>query len=222
MTPKQAFTVSIVAIAAFVAAHVHLQAAKPGRANLPVIVSFHDRVGDGVVSDGGSYVDGVSNVSAILTGNSEGNLVLDTNAQNGDGGRRVCFHFGSQGLPSGFPSQRCEDVFTAMRSVNFDGADDLRSLVYQQAFQKRLNISWADSVARVTYYVRWNGETSLGQTFITVTCTDPSATEPGSCTQWSASPDGPAGLYSTPLKGNSTQTYLGTYSLPFLLTIDKK
>jgi hypothetical protein len=181
-------------------------AARPSRAELPVDLNFRDWATDGVLSDGGVYAHAVSNVRAVLVGSSEGNLVFDTNANvKTDGGRRLCLNFQSQvGM-----ALRCEDVFVAMRSVNFDGSDDVRSLTYGQSYQKRLAISWADTAAGLQYHLRWNGP-DAGHAFITVTCTDPAAVKVGSCRTWTSNADGAAGLYSNPLKGASSDTFVGT------------
>lgn len=187
---------------------------QPTRADLPVEVTFRNAPGDAVQGDAiNLYRDGVNNVRAILTGFSEGNLVLDTNdGTRKDGGRRVRLFFAGQANMA----DGAADVFMPMRSVDLvGGGDDLRTLTPGESEQKRLNITWTSG--KTNYMLRWNGPEN-GHGFVTVTCTAPAPLNAtgDSCGGWTfaAAAADAAGLYTTASKGGYKEVLIATVSMP--------
>jgi len=144
--------------------------------------------------------------------NDWGNFVFDTNDdERFESGRRLVLH-----LPSA-PNPVIADVFLGTigpaADAQLDG--DLRALTTgSPPLYRRMNISWVDGNLR--YSLRWNGMNgTLNASF---SCVAPTT---GACTRWIAS-GGDASLYSIPTKGRTTETYIGTYPMPFEMTLDRQ
>jgi hypothetical protein len=90
---------------------------------------------------------------------------------------------------------------------------------------RRTRINWVQG--NLQYILAWNGPENgpppIHHDFVTFTC----ATYASVCTSWTVTPGteggtGLAGLYSIPTKGNATETYLGSYTMPFSITLTKQ
>ena len=208
MTNRNVLVVAAVCLAAVLTGPVALQGAKPVVNEVRLNVSFRDLASDGVNSDGGSYQDGIANVRAVLVANDWGNFVFDTNDDAAvDGGRRLVLN-----SPSGVISA---DVFIGTIGVTGNASTDgnLRTLLETSGpLPRKMNVSWV--AGNLLYSLRWNGIN--GASISIFKCV---ASPSGTCIQWTAS-GGDAGLYSIPTKGRATETYLGTFSMPFEMTLD--
>jgi hypothetical protein len=211
MTQRNVLFAAAVCLAAVLAGPVTLQGAKPVANEVRLNVSFRDLASDGVKSDASTpYQDGSDNVRAVLVGNDWGNFVFDTNDDAAvDGGRRLVLNF-----PSGPISV---DVFIGTIGVTGNASTDgnVRTLVETSGpLPRRLNMSWV--AGNLLYSLRWNGIN--GASTSSFKCV---ASPSGTCVQWTAS-GGDAGLYSIPTKGRATETYVGTFSMPFEMTLDRQ
>lgn len=211
-------TVSLLAIALAVTVGLgpSLQAARPRLTELPLTMTLRDTVSDGLRSDGTPYQHASDNVRAVLVANDFGNFVFDTNDNAAlDGLRRLTLDFHGAGP---FPSAITVDTFVGTIGDSGNAALDgnLRTMtVGSGTLSRRMNLSWV--VGNLQYSLRWNGV--AGATLVTFTCSvDDGA---GACQQWTAESNA-AGLYSIPTKGKATETYLGTFAMPFAATLDRQ
>ncbi len=108
------------------------------------------------------------------------------------------------------------DVYIATQ----DGADPTQ-LKLNESTEKRLAISWAEGA--YSYHLRHNGEIDPRHGSVLFTCT---AASTSGCYQWNTTPTsgtlGTVGLYGNPIKGNVGETYLGSFYMPFQMTLTKK
>ncbi|PWT81793.1 MAG: hypothetical protein C5B57_09810 [Blastocatellia bacterium] len=201
-----------------------VQGAKPGSTDLQLVVNFTNLSTDGVRSDGqtcseGQYCGGQQNVRAVLLDNSAGNFIFDTNDNARiDGGRRLVLDFHTPSTP--FTNPLPVDVFIGtivVDSSNPIPGDNLRTMTTGQTLQRRTRIGWVDG--NTSYAVAWNGPENDGHGFLNIHCDGNDGT---SCIQWTVTPGGTAGLYSSPTKGNVTETYYGSYTMPFSATLFKQ
>jgi hypothetical protein len=195
-----------------------IRGAKPTN-DLRLSVQLRNDSGDGVLSDAqGLYVDGITNVRAVLLDNTAGNFIFDTNdSSNLDGGRRLRLHFHGQPSPFATASQPFDiDTFLGTLGVNGNGTDrSLRTMHINDVLPRRMRIGWAEG--NVSYSLAWNGPEN-GHSFVNFTCVAPTDTQ-AACTTWVATPNGSAGLYSVPTKGKFVETFYGTYTMPFQMTL---
>lgn len=197
------------------ASNYGLDAAKPA-ADVPLTVTLGDALSDGLRSDGGIYLNGTANVKAVLLSNSNGNFIFDTNDATGvDLGRRLKIDFKGQVGPFASRPAFPADVFLGTLATNSDPTNNLRTMSLGQTLARRTRVSWVEGSTQ--YSLAWNG-TLDGHShgYVNFRCDIGSP-----CTQWTVTPGGLAGLYSIPTKGNSTETYIGTYSMPFSMTLQK-
>jgi hypothetical protein len=196
-------------------------------AKAPSDVSLRAALGSsgGVQTDGAVYVDGESNVRAVLNASYAGNLLFDTNDNTRlDGGRRVWLNFDGQPTPFGSASPFPADVFIGTIPVSETNTDNLITMALNQTFPRRTRINWVGDDGK-SYYLAWDGPENDGHDFVTFTCTALSAS---ACSRWTAAPgtiggSGKAGLYSSvTAKGKTTVAYYGSYDMPFQMTLVKK
>jgi len=194
----------------------------PSYVSVPLIMSLRDLAGDGILSDGGSYTDGVLNVRAELVANVNGNLVFDTNdAVATDGGRRLFLDF--HGQTSVFPSSSAFPVDVFLGTIPVIGqepADNLQIMSVGQTLQRRARFAWVDGALQ--YSVRWDGPEN-GHSFLNVLCNaDDGSITAAHCIHWTVKPDGVGGLYSISTKGKQVETFYGNVSMPFEMTLLRK
>jgi hypothetical protein len=222
MKRRSAFGAFAVSVAACLTLTASARASKDAFVSVPLIVSLRDLATDGILSDGGTYTDGLQNVRAALVANTNGNLVFDTNDGSGDGGRRLFLNF--QGQPTGTPLPSAVafpiDVFLGTLPVVTNATDNLQIMSAGQTLQRRARWAWVDGAFQ--YSVRWDGPEN-GHSFLNVHCdADDGAVGPTHCTRWTVTPGGIAGLYSIPAKGREIDTYYAAVTMPFSMTLLKK
>jgi hypothetical protein len=195
-------------------------AQKPARETaVPVSVEFRGDPADGVRGDGGIYFNGVNNVRSELVGNAWGNFVFDTNDDASiDGNRRLVIDFRGQPTPSDVAPSFAADVFFSTIGVTGDASVDgnVRMMKAADVLPRRTRIAWV--TGNLQYSLGWNGPENDGHGFLEFRCDRDDGT---ACEQWTVTPGGDAGLYSVPTKGKATQTYYGTYVMPFSATLLK-
>ena len=206
-------------VCTLLAATAGLQSKGPPPSNWPVKVSLTNSAADGVVSDGlfcsnsaDHYCSGDGNVRAEMLANTQGNFVFDTNDRSRtDGGRRLVLNLGTEVLHV--------DAFIGTIGVTGTNADgNLRTMaVGDPPLSRRTRISWVEE--SVQFSLRWDGFSP--DSYIAFTCQEDNGLVEGrECKRWTASPLGDdARLYSVPAKGGTTETFLGTYSMPFSMTL---
>ena len=191
-----------------------LDAAKP-TSDVPLTVTLGDALTDGLRSDDGIYVSGTQNVKAVLLSNSNGNFIFDTNnAAAFDGLRRLVIHFPTP-PPSPLAQTFSADVFLGTLATDSSPTSNLRTMSAGQTFPRRTRVSWVQGSTQ--YSLAWNGNLDgHNHGYVNFLCDIGT-----SCTQWTVTPSGTAGLYSIPTKGNSSETYIGTYTMPFSMTLTR-
>jgi hypothetical protein len=211
-----------------------LQGAKPSGA-LPLNVDFGSyrslpctscpggATTTGLYGDG-LYIDGVDNVRAVLV---TGNFVFDTNDNARlDLGRRLFLDFHGQSVPSPIPPSGAYavDVFIGTIGVTGVAADDgdLRAMTAEQTLYRRARIGWTEGTK--SYSLRWDNPVNNVDGLLSFHCDfgDP-------CQQWTMTPapapapvDGQAGLYSISSGKKPTETYIGSYNMPFSAILTPK
>ena len=162
----------------------------------------------------GPYSDGEGNVRAVLV---TGNFVFDTNDNARlDFHRRLVLDFNNQpDVPSGIPAGPYPvDVFIGTIGVTgVPAADgDLRAMITGQTLHRRARIGWTEGTQ--SYSLRWDNPVNNVDGLLKFHCDfgDP-------CQQWTMTPDGPAGLYSISSGKKPTETYYGSYNMPFSATL---
>jgi hypothetical protein len=98
-------------------------------------------------------------------------------------------------------------------------SDNLKFMHAGQSLQRRARFAWVDG--SLQYSLRWDGPENL-HTFLNFQCDVDNGAASPQCTQWTVTPQGLAGLYSTPAKNQNGDTYYGSYSMPFAMTLFKK
>ncbi len=178
----------------------------PTPTSIPLNVEFAPECS--ITGDGQAYSDAYQNVRADIY---YGNFYFDTNENKGDGGRRVYLSFPSN--CSNCPGSGPKDVYLATTDGGVPQFD-LAGMTSGQLADKRCAISWGEGA--YTYYLRHTGSAGLG--YVRFECRTEMA---GSCTQWMATPTGMVGLYSKPTKGGGSETFLGSLSMPFEMTLTR-
>lgn len=191
-----------------------LQGAKPSGA-LPLNVDFGSATttsglsttANGLYGDGdGLYIDGVRNVRAEIVGN----FVFDTNDNARlDLSRRLVLNFRDQDvpLPVSPDGSYFVDVFIGTIGVTGVAAEDgdLRTMTANQDLNRRARIGWIEGTK--SYSLRWDNTVKNVLRF--------HCDFGAPCQQWTMTPDGPAMLYSISSGKKPTETYIGSYNMPF-------
>ena len=195
-----------------------LQGAKPSGA-LPLNVDFgSDSASDPGLYGDGLYIDGVHNVRAEIVGN----FVFDTNDNARlDLNRRLVLYFPDEpdvpsGIPSGIPENVAYpvDVFIGTIGVTGGAAEDgnLRAMTMGDTLSRRARLNWV--VGSKTYSLRWDNPENNVDGLLKFHCDFGNP-----CQQWTMTPDGKAGLYSISSGKKPTETYYGSYTMPFSATL---
>jgi hypothetical protein len=153
--------------------------------------------------------------------NSQGNFTLDTSAKSGTVWRHLLLDFAAhnESAPDGYEVPRFVDVLINTVEDAINNPADLRLLGAGQSQGRKLALSWPDTVAGLHYYLRHPGpEPQKGGDRVQVTCT---VHDGSRCNQWTIRPLGSAALYACPLKNCRTETYVGTFSMPFEFVLDR-
>ena len=204
-----------------------LQGAKPPSA-VPLIVTVTNNEGHGLQGDNGEYRSGADNVLAELLSNVFGNFIFDANDNPRiDGGRRLRLYFVSQTAPApGLTPNEWFDVDAGIGTIGvtqnaaLDG--NLRTMAFDENLQRRTRIGWEQGGRQ--YSLRWDGPEHYGEGYLNFHCD----AYDGGCTQWTVTPQigstpQKAGLYTVSTsKGTTTDTYYGSFDMPFSMTLAKK
>lgn len=196
------------------ASNYGLDAAKPA-ADVPLTMTLGDALSDGLRSDNrGFYISGADNVKAVLLSNSNGNFIFDTNdAAALDGSRRLIIDFKGQVGPFASRPAFPADVFLGTLATNSDPTNNLRTMKVDDLLVRRTRVSWVEG--RTQYILAWDG--LVGHGYVNFYCSSGTP-----CIEWKVTPGGTAGLFSVPTKGSTTETPLGTYTMPFSMTLVKQ
>ncbi len=184
--------------------------------SIPLNADFRNDVTDAVASDSkGIYIDGYQNVRAEIY---YGDFYFDTNENKGDLGRRVKLSLPSLSCPDcpsdadGYPHP--QDVYIATHYI-----DDLAAMKLGDTQLKGFAINWAEGTK--SYVLRFNNQLNNpnhGNVVFTCVAGDP-------CTQWTAEPNGAAGLYikrPATRKQPAYEELLADVSMPFEMTLTGK
>jgi hypothetical protein len=218
MRTRWFFGTATVSACVWLAAGVGLQGAKPLSSEVPLIMSLRSIAAtDGLLSDGGTYTSGERNVRAELLPQSNGNFVADTNDKAGiDGGRRLWIDFHGQAGPYQSSPAFPADVFIGTLPVDPNNPDNLLAMTAGQTLQRRTRIGWDDGAEGRG--LRWDGLDGHG--FLNFKCNQVEGT---TCKEWTVTPGGTAGLYSTTTsKGKTTESYYGSFTMSFEMTLTRK
>ncbi len=213
----------IVALVIVPAAFAQKGKPAPAPTSIPLNVVFTDYYS--ITGDGQAYSDAYENVRAEIY---YAQFYLDTNENKGDGGRRVNISFDGAGTCTPANDVPCPqggalDVYIATQA-----GEDPAQLPLGNSTTKRLAINWAEGA--YSYHLRHNGDIPLIGTApdarhgsVIFTCT---AANASGCYQWSATPTygslGTVGLYGNSTRGNVGETFLGSLTMPFVMTLTKQ
>jgi hypothetical protein len=180
---------------------------------------------DAIQGDGRAYVDGADNVRSVLMDNAQGNFTLDTNVKSGDGGRRlyVDFHAVSDNppAPNGYTDGPVPvDVLINTVEETANGPKDLKAMKGGDIEQRKMAINWADTRTNLSYHLRHPGPDGRAAR-VQIECTLGGSTA-GSCMEWTLTPLDSSALYTCPLKGCRTETFVNVYSMPFTFVLTKQ
>ncbi len=189
------------------------QGGKPDQ-GIPLNVLIDDSNVYAIRSDGSVYSDSLLNVRAEIL---SGNYFFDTNENKGDLGRRVNVYFPLDCAQC--PASGPEDVYIATISSNYP-ADNLAVLRLGESWDKRFALNWNQGES--SYVLRWNFPVDATHGNVRFTCT---AEMGGACTQWTAMPTGPAGLYLKQFgKAGKLigEVLVATVGMPFAMSLAQK
>jgi hypothetical protein len=189
-----------------------LSAAVNKPSGTPLTAVYRDALSDGVTSDARirpgdpTYVNGLEGVEAVIL--DIGNFRVSAKSPSP---RKLCIDFGTQSPPPELTQPECDNGYQTSGSP--DVAGGLPALAVGQAMTSASQVTWV--TAGYNWFLRF-GEDCAGNVVsanrVTIARLDAGT--------WTAeSPSGSAILCKLPVKGRPATTFVGTFSMPFQLTL---
>jgi hypothetical protein len=207
---------------------IDLAAAQKNRPkDIKVIVSFHDRDGDKILSDGqGDYQDGVGSVVAYISGSNNGALIFGTNTSN-QAGRTLQFLFDACLLDCNAPWNYLNEKSGLQANVLRNGSVPTGGLTAMTVAEGELS-AWIKFNIPVDsdpayYNVCFDSRKVVGPCGAAPGGTSTDArirrVAPDEWTVWASADDRADLIQDSQTKKNRTFTLMGTYSMPFSLRV---
>jgi hypothetical protein len=195
-----------------------LFAIKTKATDTPIVATYRDAVGDGVLSDAqlrpgldSAYVDGVDGVSALLL--SDGNY--RTAALNGSSTREFCFAFHGQSTGGLLPDAFCDHGYHTTGSPDLSGG--LAALAPGASMTTSSQVTWV--MNGYNWFLRFGKDCSLND----VPSKRATVTRSADGSTWTVTTPAVAGwLCNSPVKGKPGSGTVGEVAMPYQITVQLK